>query len=126
MYKVLYETNNDTEKNSKLVNIFNSGLEGLEKEIKEMSKKEIEIEKPYNIVKVVKKIPDINKYSQEGKGIKILTPNQMLSRLPITLAQLKTGNNSEKLKNEIRQLLYSLYRSKNMTKQVYNNLIKHI
>ena len=51
----------------------------------------------------------------------------MLSRLPISLAQLiKAGNNSEKLKNEIRQLLYSLYRSKNMTKQVYNNLIKHI
>ena len=49
----------------------------------------------------------------------------MLSRLPITLAQLKAGNNSEKLKNEIRQL-YFLYRSKNMTKQVYNNLIKHI
>ena len=46
----------------------------------------------------------------EGKGIKILTPNQMLSRLPTTLAQLKAGNNSEKLKNEIRQLLYSLYR----------------
>ena len=91
-----------------------------------MSKEEIEIGKPYNVVKVVKKILDINKHSQEGKGIKILTPNQMLSRLPITLAQLKTGNNSEKLKNEIRQLLYSLYRSKNMTKQVYNNLIKHI
>ena len=50
----------------------------------------------------------------------------MLSRLPITLAQLKTRNNSENLKNGIRQLLYSLYRSKNMTKQVYNNLIKHI
>ena len=50
----------------------------------------------------------------------------MLSRLPITLAQLKAGNNSKKLKNEIRQLLYSLYYSKNMTKQVYNNLIKHI
>ena len=50
----------------------------------------------------------------------------MLSRLPITLAQLKPGNNSERLKNEIRQLLYSHYRSKNMTKQVYNNLIKHI
>ena len=48
----------------------------------------------------------------EGKGLKILTPNQMLSRLPISLAQLKAGNNSEKLKNEIRQLLYSLYRSK--------------
>ena len=50
----------------------------------------------------------------------------MLSRLPITLAQLKAGNNSEKLKNEIRQLLYSLYRSKNMTQQVYNNLMNYI
>ena len=126
MYKVLYETNNDKEKNSKLVNIFNSGLEDLEKENKEMSEEEIETEKPYNIVKVVKKILEINKINQQGKCLKILTPNQMLSRLPITLAQLKAGNNSEKLKNEIKQLLYSLYRSKNMTKQVYNNLIKHI
>ena len=50
----------------------------------------------------------------------------MLSRLPISLDQLQVGNNTEKLKNEIRQLLYSLYRSKNMTKQVYNILIKHI
>ena len=64
--------------------------------------------------------------NQQGKGIKILTPNQMLSRLPISLAQLQAGNNSNKLKNEIRQLLYSLYHSKNMTKQVYNNLIKYI
>ena len=63
---------------------------------------------------------------QQGTGLKILTPNQMLSRLPITLAQLKAGNNSDKLKNEMRQLLYSLYRSKNMTKQVYNNLVKYI
>ena len=50
----------------------------------------------------------------------------MLSRLPITLAQLKAGNNSEKLTNEIRQLLYSLYHSKNITKEVYNNLITYI
>ena len=50
----------------------------------------------------------------------------MLSRLPIASAQLKAGNNSDKLKNEIRQLLYSFYRSKNITKQVYNNLIKYI
>ena len=91
-----------------------------------MSEEEIKIEKPFNKVKVIKKILEINKINQQGKGLKILTPNQMLSRLPITLAQLKAGNNSEKLKNEIRQLLYSLYRSKNMTKQVYNNLIKHI
>ena len=62
----------------------------------------------------------------EGKCLKILTPNQMLSRLPIILGQLKAGNNSEKRKNVIRQLLYSLYRSKNITKQVHNNLIKCI
>ena len=49
---------------------------------------------------------------RSGNGLKILTPNQMLSRLPITLVQLKAGNNSEKLKNEMKQLLYSLYRSK--------------
>ena len=59
----------------------------------------------------------------EGKGLKILTPVQMLSRLSVTLAQLKAGNNSEKLKNEIRQLLYSLYRSKKLTKQLYKSLI---
>ena len=59
-------------------------------------------------------------------GLKILTPNQMLSRLPITLAQLKAGNNSEKLKNEIRQLLYSLYRSKKLKKQLYKSLINII
>ena len=112
MYKVLYETNNDKEKNKELVNIFNSRLKDLEKEIKEMSEEEIETENPYNIVKVVKKILEINKINQQRKGLKILTPNQMLSRLPITLAQLKAGNNSKKLKNEIRQLLYSLYRSK--------------
>ena len=61
--------------------------------------------------------------NQQGKSLKILTPNQMLSRLPISLAQLKAGNNSEKLKNEIRQLLYSLYRSKKLTKQIYKSLI---
>ena len=89
-----------------------------------MSKKETEIEKPYNIVKVVKKILDINKHSQERQGIK--TPNQMFSELPISSAQLKAANNSNRLKNEIRQLLYYLYHSKNMTKQVYNNLINYI
>ena len=66
------------------------------------------------------------KRNQQGKGLKILTPSRMLSRLLITLAQLKAGNNSEKLKNEIRQLLYSIYCSKNMTTKVHNNLIEHI
>ena len=58
--------------------------------------------------------------NKQGKGLEILTPNQMLSRLPISLAQLKEGNNSEELKNEISQLLYSLYQSKNLQ----NNFIK--
>ena len=64
-----------------------------------------------------------NGLTTEGQGLNILTPNQMLSRLPITLARLNAGNNSEKLKNEIRQLLYSLYRSKKLTKQLYKCLI---
>ena len=66
------------------------------------------------------------KEEQEGKGLKILTPNQMLKRLPITLAQIKAGNNSESLLNEIRQIFYSLYRSKEITKKVYNNIINSI
>ena len=66
------------------------------------------------------------KSEKQGKGLKILTPNQMLNRLPISLAQLKAGNNSEKLKNEIRQLLYSLYRSIKLTKQIYKSLINII
>ena len=78
------------------------------------------------IVKIVEEILKFNKQNQQGKGLKTLTPNQMLNRLPIALAQLQAGNNSNKLKNEIRQLLYSLYRSKNMTKQVYNNLMNYI
>ena len=91
-----------------------------------MSKEERKIEKPDNRVEIVEEILKFNEQNQKGQGLKTLTPSQMLSRLPISLAQLKAGNNSEKLKNEIRQLLYSLYRSKNMTKQVYNNLIKYI
>ena len=61
-----------------------------------------------------------------GSGLRILTPQQMLARLPILLAQIKTGNNSRELKNEIRQLLYSLYRSKKISKTVYKNLIATI
>ena len=63
---------------------------------------------------------------QYGKGLKILTPNQMLKRLPIALAQIKAGNNSESLLNEIRHIVYSLYRSKEITKKVYNNIINSI
>ena len=63
---------------------------------------------------------------QGGKGLKILTKQQMLNYLPILLAQIQAVNNSKKLKNEMRQILYSLYRSKSLTKTVYNNLVKVI
>ena len=63
---------------------------------------------------------------QFGKGLKILAPNEMLKRLPIALAQVKAGNNSESLLNEIRQIVYSLYRSKEITKKVYNKIINSI
>ena len=94
--------------------------------MKRCLKKKKKIEKSDKIVEIVDEILNFNKQKQEGEGIKILTPSQMLSTLKISLAQLEAANNSEKLKNEIRQLLYSLYRSKNITKQVYKNLIKPI
>ena len=78
-------------------------------------------EKLINIVELILYFNQLEQ--QQGQGLKILTPNQMLSRLPITLAQLKAGNNSEKLKNITRQLLYALYRSKKLTKQLYKSLI---
>ena len=64
--------------------------------------------------------------STTGTRLKVLTPKQMLQRLPIALAQVKAGNNSESLLNEIRQIVYSLYQSKQITKKVYNNIIKSI
>ena len=77
------------------------------------------------ILKTVNPILDfnLNKRKERGQGLKILTPNQMLSRLPLSLTQLEAVNNSEKLINEIRQLFYSLYRSKKLTKNIYKTLI---
>ena len=63
---------------------------------------------------------------QEGTGLKILTPKQMLQRLTISLAQIKADNNSQSLLIEIRQIIYSLYQSKELTKKVYNNVLKSI
>ena len=80
----------------------------------------LKTEENEKIIDIVERIFELNSENQLGLGLKILTPNQMLSRLPISLARLKAGNNSEKLKNEIRQLLYSLCRSKNLQ----NNCIK--
>ena len=122
MLKTLYNLN-DRNKNNQLVNMIKRGLSDLKNEIKKMSKNEIKTEKPYEIVDITEKILKFHKQNKERQGLKILTPNQMLSRLPIALDQLKAGNNSEKLKNEIRQPLYSLYRSEKLTKKIYKSLI---
>ena len=108
------------------IEIIKSGLFDLKNENKNISEDEINTEKPHKVMDIVEEILTFDKLNQEGHGLKILTPSQMLSRLPISLAQINAGNNSKNLKNEIRELLYSVYRSKNITKEVYNNLIKYI
>ena len=97
-----------------MVTVIKSGLEDLNNKINEMSEKERKNERADKIIEIVERIFAYSKQqqNQQGEGIKILTQSQMLSRLPISLAQLEAGNNSNKLKNEIRQLLYSLYCSK--------------
>ena len=92
MLKSLYKVN--TNQNNEFVNVINSGLKDLKEEIKEMPEEERETEKPDNIVKLVEEILSFNKQKQQGEGVKILTPSQMLSRLPISLAQLQAGNNN--------------------------------
>ena len=69
---------------------------------------------------------DSKQNETKGTGLKILTPKQMLQRLPIALAQVKAGNNSESLLNEIRKIIYVLHQSKQITKKVCNNVIKSI
>ena len=64
--------------------------------------------------------------SKYGEGLKILTSKQMLQRWPIALAHVKAGNTSENLVNEIRQIIYSLYQAKKITKKVYNNIMNSI
>ena len=84
------------------------------------------IEENEPIADIVGRILELNNQNQLGEGLKVLTPDQMLSRLPITVAQLEAGNNSQKLINGIRQLLHSLYRSKKSTKTINNHLINAI
>ena len=67
-----------------------------------------------------------NNRSKEGTGLRIMTQSHLITRLPILLAQKEAGSNSQKLNNEIRQVTYSLYRSKNLSKTIYNHLINTI
>ena len=120
--KRLYETK-DKKKNNELLGLIKIRWSNLKDEIEKMSKKEIENDKSDKILKIVKSIIEFKKQKQLRLGLKTHTANQMLSRLPITLAQLKAGNNSKKLKNELRQILYSLYTSRKLTKQLYKSLI---
>ena len=111
----------DTEgnKNEDQVQAIKKMLDKMKKCIKRFSedKKSI-IKENEKIINMVERILHFNQLEQQASGLKILTPNQMLSRLPVSSAQLNARNNSEKLKNEIRELLYSLYRSKKPTKQL--------
>ena len=120
--KSVYNMNNKN-KNSHLINVIKSGLSDLKKEIEKMGEDEKRIEELDKMVNIVVKIILFNIQNQQGQGLKILTPDQMLKRLPISLAQVKAENNSENLKNKIIQRLYSLYRSKQLTKIIYSNLI---
>ena len=123
MYNTLSDTKN-TEKHNIQVQLIKSGLIDLQKDIENTSKDDVnKTEKMNKIADIAKFILYCNNDDQKVSGIKILTLNQMLSRLAISLAHLKAGNNSEKLKNQIRQILYSLYRSKKLTKNVYKSLV---
>ena len=119
-------------KNNKLVNNINDALIDLRNAI--IVGAIPKNENPNKIVDIVEKILDINK-QQKGKGLpldfycselKILSPKQKLPRLPLALAQIKAGNTSENLLNEIRQTIYSLYKAKEITKKVYNNIMNSI
>ena len=83
----------------------------------------VKIEENKKIINMVEHILYFNQLDQQGSGLKILTADWILSRLQITLAQLKAGHNYDKLKNEVRELLHSLYRSKKLTKQLCKSLI---
>ena len=99
------------EKNKDLVESVNKKLTKMKNIVKNVPKDKVSrVEENEKVIDIVERILELNRKKQLGLGLKILTPNQMLSRLPITLAQLKAGNNSEKLKNKIRQLFYSLHR----------------
>ena len=125
LYKKLNKE--DTENNKVKVSFIENDLIDLKKDIGNAPKDDVDkIEKMNKVADIVELILQRNNEDQEESGLKILTTSQMLSRLPISLAQLTAGNNSEKLKNEIRQLLHPLYRSKKLTKTIYNHLINTI
>ena len=123
MYKKSSGTR-DTE-NEVRIDLIKEVLTKIKKAIENVPKDDVlKIEEKKEIIDAVQRILKLDNKFQSRKGLKIL--DQMLIILPVSLAQLKAGNNSEKLKDEIRKILYSLYRSKKLTKTIYNNLINTI
>ena len=124
MYKNVNATT-DIEENKIKVNKIKSNLADLVMKIKNNPTNNTKkIRNRNTMVEIVELILKFNQLEQEGSSLKTKqTPKQMLSRLRISLAQLKAGNNSEKIKNEIRQGLYSLYRSKKLIKNIYKSLV---
>ena len=125
MYKKLCDTKG--KKNKDQIYLIKEMLDKLKEAIKNVSEdKKFIIKENKMIINIVECTLYFNQLEQQSLGLKILTPNQMLSKLSITLAQLKAGNNYKKLQKEIRQLFFFLHRSKKLTKTIYNNLIKTI
>ena len=121
---------NKTITGEEFLQIYNVFINDFDKFSKVMNKKKLGAKDPnqedlLNHGNEFKKVIETS-FNPSGTGLKMLTPQQMFTRLPILLAQVQAGNNSQKLKNEIRQLLYSLYRSKKISKTVYKNLIATI
>ena len=110
-------------KNEQLVNNINDIMIDLRNAIIKIEVPENE--NPNKIIDIAQNILDINK-QQKGKGIKVLTPKQMLQRLPIALVQVKAGNRSENLPNAINQIIYSSYQENEITKRVYNNIMNSV
>ena len=89
------------------------------------SKEISENENSAKIISIVEKTLDFNK-QQKGKGIKILTPKEMLQRISVALVQIEAANTSQSLLNEIGQIIYSLRRAKQLTKNIYNNIMNSV
>ena len=135
IYKFLNENSVDKVSNATAIN---QALANLKTYIKKLSKERKQTAQLKLLANSVNKIPydaianafiklynDANN-EQQGQGLKILTRQQMITRLPILLARLKAENNSQKLKNEIKEIVYSLYRPRNLSKTIYNHLISTI
>ena len=122
MYKKIREI--EGRRNENRVYLIKLVLDKMKKVIENVPEdKTFKIEENEKIINITERILYFNQQNQAGQELKILTPKQMFNRLPISLGQLKAGNNSEKLKNEVRQLLYSLYRLKKLTKKLYKSLV---